>query len=103
MIYKTTIKSGSQKSQNAGGGPRLTKSLDLLYLNKSGIIHFIDGTTVEGVVTRFTMYWLEVKLNDGRHIYVNKGSIKFIEIKEEGGERREAGGLTNESNKLRQK
>jgi sRNA-binding regulator protein Hfq len=55
----------------------------LLYLNKPGIVHFIDGTTVEGVVTRFTMYWLEVKLNDGRHIYVNKGSIKFVEVVEE--------------------
>jgi len=84
-----------------GSVPRLTKSLDLLYLNKPGIIHFIDGSTIEGTVVRFTMYWLEVKLNDGRHVYVNKGSIKFIEIKEEGGERRETGGLPNGNSKVK--
>lgn len=84
-----------------GSAPRLTKSLDLLYLNKPGIIYFIDGSTIEGTVTRYTMYWLEVELNDGRHVYVNKGSIKFIEIKGEGGERREAGGLTNENSKVK--
>ena len=102
MIYKSTVKTESQKPQGMGSGPRLTKSLDLLYLNKPGIIHFIDGSTIEGTVTRYTMYWLEVKLNDGRHVYVNKGSIKFIEIKEEGGEKGGGGGGPNGSNKVKQ-
>jgi sRNA-binding regulator protein Hfq len=61
----------------------MTKSLDRLYLNKYVRIAFVDGTAIEGTVTRFTMYWLQVKLNDGRVVYVNKGSIKMIELVEE--------------------
>jgi sRNA-binding regulator protein Hfq len=61
----------------------MTRSLDRLYLNKYVRIAFVDGTAIEGTVTRFTMYWLQVKLNNGRVVYVNKGSIKMIELVEE--------------------
>jgi len=83
MIYKVSTKPGSQKPQSAGSSPRLTRSLDLLYLNKPVRVAFVDGTTIEGTVTRFTMYWLQVKLNNGRVVYINKGSIKMIELVEE--------------------
>ena len=73
MIYKVTTK---ERTKN---GLRMTRSLDLLYHNKRVRILFIDGTSIEGVVTRFTMYWLEVKLNNGKLVYVNKGSIKLVE------------------------
>jgi sRNA-binding regulator protein Hfq len=57
-----------------------------LYLDKPVRVTFVDGTTIEGVVTRFTTYWLEIKLNNGKVVYVNKGSIKLIEpLKEEKG------------------
>jgi sRNA-binding regulator protein Hfq len=67
------------------------------------IVRFVDGSSLEGVVTKYTAYWLEVKLNDGRVVYVNKGAIKMIEVAEEKEGKNQAGGLTNENNKPRQK
>ncbi len=101
MIYKTTIKPDVQRSRGTGEQPRLTKSLDALYHNRHVIIRFIDGTSIEGVVTKYTAYWLEVKLNDGRHIYVNKGSIKFSEVLEREEGRNQGGGGTNEQGRLK--
>ena len=99
MIYKSTAKPGSQRSQGMGNGPRLTKSLDSLYLGKHVRIVHTDGTSTEGVVTRFTMYWLEVKLNNGKVVYVNKGSIKLIEPLEEEKEKGSMRGGANDYNK----
>jgi sRNA-binding regulator protein Hfq len=95
MIYKTDTRVGVQKPQGAGNGPRLTRSLDKLYHKKHVIIWFADGTSIEGVVTRFTMFWLEVRLNNGKVVYVNKGSIKLIEPVEEGGKEELMGGGEN--------
>ena len=99
MIYKTTVKTGSQRLQDAGSEPRMTRSLDRLYLNKYVRIAFVDGTAIEGTVTRFTMYWLQVKLNNGRVVYVNKGSIKMIELIEEEKGGSSIGGGANDYNK----
>jgi hypothetical protein len=101
VIYKTTAKSGSQKTQGMGGGPKLTKSLDRLYLGKHVIIHFVDGTSIEGIVIRYTMFWLQVKLNNGRMIYVNKGSVKFIEEVGEEKEKNKVGGSANGNSKVK--
>jgi len=99
MAYKSTAKPGPQKPQNAVGGPRLTRSLDVLYHGKRSRIVFLDGSSIEGVVTRFTMYWLEVKLNNGKVVYVNKGSIKLIEPLEEEKEKGSMRGGANDYNK----
>jgi sRNA-binding regulator protein Hfq len=63
------------------------------------IVRFIDGTSIEGVVTKYTAYWLEVKLNDGRMVYVNKGAIKMIEVVEREEERNKVGGFGDDHNK----
>ena len=102
MIYKSTAKPGSQGSHTMGSGPRLTKSLDSLYLGRRVRIVYIDGTVTEGTVVRFTMYWLQVRAVDGRTLYVNKGSIKYIEEVGEGGGKSGGGGGPNGSNKVKQ-
>jgi hypothetical protein len=99
MNHKTTSKPKRQGPQSVGNGPRLTRSLDLLYLDKPVRAAFVDGTTIEGVVTRFTMYWLEIKLNNGKVVYVNKGSIKLIEPLEEEKGGSSMGGVENGRNK----
>jgi sRNA-binding regulator protein Hfq len=101
MIYKTTAKPGSQGSRGMGSAPRLTKSLDSVYHKKHVKILFVDGTSIEGIVTRFTAYWLEVKLNDGRVVYVNKGPIKMIELVEKEEERNSIGGSPNANSKVK--
>jgi hypothetical protein len=101
MIYKTAIRPGVQRSRSAGEQPRLTKSLDALYHNRRVIVRFIDGTSIEGVVTRYTAYWLEVKLGDGRVVYVNKGPIKMIELVEREEERNSIGGSPNANSKVK--
>ncbi|MDT7969777.1 MAG: hypothetical protein RQ842_04365 [Vulcanisaeta sp.] len=103
MIYKTAIRPGVQRSRSAGEQPRLTKSLDALYHNRRVIVRFIDGTSIEGVVTKYTAYWLEVKLNDGRVVYVNKGTIKMIEVVEREEESNKVGASGNDHNKVKQK
>jgi hypothetical protein len=102
MVYKSTVKAGSQKPQGMGNGPRLTKSLDSLYLGRRVRIVYIDGTVTEGTVTRYTMYWLQVRAVDGRTLYVNKGSIKYIEEVREGGEKSGTGGGSNDNRKIKQ-
>jgi Tfp pilus assembly protein PilP len=47
------------------------------------------------------MFWLEVKLNDGRVVYVNKGAIKMIEVLEKEEGRGQVGGEVNGQNKLK--
>lgn len=101
MIYKTATKPGVQKQHGAGNGPRMTRSFDAAIHNKRVIIRCIDGSTVEGIVTRYTMFWLEVKLNDGRVVYVNKGAIKMIEVLEKEEGRGQVGGEVNGQNKLK--
>jgi hypothetical protein len=101
MIYKTTIKPGVQRSQDAGDKPRLTRSLDALYHNRRVIIRFIDGTSIEGVVTKYTAYWLEVKLSDGGVVYANKGAIKMIELMEKEEESNKVGGSANGDSKVK--
>jgi sRNA-binding regulator protein Hfq len=103
MIYKTGTKPVTQGSRGMGSAPRLTKSLDLVYHKKHVKILFVDGTSIEGVVTRFTAYWLEVKLSDGRVVYVNKGPIKMIEVMDEKEGKNQAGGSSNENNRFKQK
>jgi hypothetical protein len=99
VIYKATTKPGVQRSRGAGEQPRLTRSLDLLYHGKRSRIVFLDGSSIEGVVTRYTMYWLEVKLNNGKVVYVNKGSIKLIEPLEEEKGGSSMGGVGNDYSK----
>jgi hypothetical protein len=102
MIYKTTAKPGSQKPQVAGNQPRLVRSLDSLYLGRRVRIVYIDGSVTEGTVVRFTMYWLQVRTVDGRTLYVNKGSIKYIEEVGEGGGKSGGGGGSNDNRKIKQ-
>ena len=103
MIYKTTAKPGPQRTQGVGNGPRLIRSLDSLYLGRRVRVVYIDGTVTEGTVVRFTMYWLQLRTVDGRTLYVNKGSIKYIEEVGEGEEKSKVGGSGDERNKVKQK
>jgi hypothetical protein len=71
----------------------------VLYHGKPSRIVFLDGSSIEGTVTKYTMYWLEVRLNNGKVVYVNKGSIKLIEPLEEEKGGSSMGGVENGRNK----